>query len=550
MKRLISLIIALTLGFPSTASAALITIQSGDTLGAIASKYGTTVTALAEMNGITNPNLIYAGDTLEVGDLGVAIPTVIALYTDSLATRMTETESASFTLVRGTDKQDRSLNGYYGFVIDEGSTSEEFILANCVATACTIVTRGIDIVDGSTSVSTLQHEHRRGATVKISNFPQLAVLSRILNGIESASSTFKFGSGETTDNKYLKADNGTTNLPFLSYNESLGRWQFSDDGVSTITMVTSSAGGLSASTTKAIGITDSKIHLNASSTQFGYDASGYLYAIPYFYNAATFKSTITVNGAMTVAAGSGTIYVPTPSDAGMAANKGYVDTNIEYGAVTGTTGIAVSAGDALYISSTSTLFKTSSSAASSTFQFVGIAIESASAAATVRYAPPGGKVCAYSGLSAGYSYYLNGTAGQLATTPGSFHAMVGRAVTANCILVTTPKFIRTGSQTASGVTSYFQETGFYPAHITIKAGSAGVGGQTGGLSIGDDTNTCIDYDGTAGSAAYNASKAWYTRNTAGTVNSGTVSSKSATGFILNTDTAGGSANVYWVAYSE
>ena len=42
-------------------------IQSGDTLSKIASKYGTSVSKLAELNKIKNPNLIYAGKTLKIG---------------------------------------------------------------------------------------------------------------------------------------------------------------------------------------------------------------------------------------------------------------------------------------------------------------------------------------------------------------------------------------------------------------------------------------------------------------------------------------------------
>lgn len=41
-------------------------VQSGDTLSKIAQQYGTTYQYLAEINGIDNPNLIYAGQTLIV----------------------------------------------------------------------------------------------------------------------------------------------------------------------------------------------------------------------------------------------------------------------------------------------------------------------------------------------------------------------------------------------------------------------------------------------------------------------------------------------------
>lgn len=42
------------------------TVQSGDTLSSIAAKFGTSYQALANLNGISNPNLIYVGQALRV----------------------------------------------------------------------------------------------------------------------------------------------------------------------------------------------------------------------------------------------------------------------------------------------------------------------------------------------------------------------------------------------------------------------------------------------------------------------------------------------------
>lgn len=42
------------------------TIQSGDTLSEIAERFGTSVSRLCELNNISNPNLIYAGDTIRI----------------------------------------------------------------------------------------------------------------------------------------------------------------------------------------------------------------------------------------------------------------------------------------------------------------------------------------------------------------------------------------------------------------------------------------------------------------------------------------------------
>lgn len=48
------------------------TVQSGETLSGIAAKYGTTYQHLAQINGINNPDLIYAGQVLKID--GAAAP--------------------------------------------------------------------------------------------------------------------------------------------------------------------------------------------------------------------------------------------------------------------------------------------------------------------------------------------------------------------------------------------------------------------------------------------------------------------------------------------
>ena len=52
-------------GAPSS-SAATYTIQSGDTLSGIAARYGTSVSSLVALNGIANPDVIYAGQTIRI----------------------------------------------------------------------------------------------------------------------------------------------------------------------------------------------------------------------------------------------------------------------------------------------------------------------------------------------------------------------------------------------------------------------------------------------------------------------------------------------------
>ena len=53
-------------GKSGASSAQYYTVQSGDTLSGIAAKYGTSYQKVAQLNGISNPNVIYVGQRLRV----------------------------------------------------------------------------------------------------------------------------------------------------------------------------------------------------------------------------------------------------------------------------------------------------------------------------------------------------------------------------------------------------------------------------------------------------------------------------------------------------
>ena len=61
----------LTIGGASSgggsSSGTVYTVKAGDTLSGIASRYGTTYQRLAQINGISNPNLIYPGQQIRIG---------------------------------------------------------------------------------------------------------------------------------------------------------------------------------------------------------------------------------------------------------------------------------------------------------------------------------------------------------------------------------------------------------------------------------------------------------------------------------------------------
>ena len=69
-RRLRATIVGATIGCVVIVASAGYTVQSGDTLGEIARKHGTSISALSNANGISNPNRIRAGQVLTIPGAG------------------------------------------------------------------------------------------------------------------------------------------------------------------------------------------------------------------------------------------------------------------------------------------------------------------------------------------------------------------------------------------------------------------------------------------------------------------------------------------------
>ena len=67
-------------GAPNAAEPATYVVGWGDTLSVIAGRYGTTVSAIAQANGVTNPNLIYVGQRLTIPGTSSTPATGSGLY--------------------------------------------------------------------------------------------------------------------------------------------------------------------------------------------------------------------------------------------------------------------------------------------------------------------------------------------------------------------------------------------------------------------------------------------------------------------------------------
>lgn len=246
-----------------------------------------------------------------------------------------------------------------------------------------------------------------------------------------------------------------------------------------------------------------------------------------------------------------------PDSANDAVRFSFLTTSISASTKTGTSGEALAIGDALYLkASDGKLYKTDADADESTFSFAGINQTTAVAAdVSIQFVTAGGVATGLAGLVAGSFYYLSGTAGALATTPGARYAKVGQAMSTTTLRVIEPKFIVRGTQSITSATTFVQTTGFYPAHVQLRGGLVAVGGRIQGTSVGDDTNNCtVDIPGgtLTGNASFDATLAWklYDDLNGTERNSGTVSAKSATSFTLNCTTYNQDATVQWVAFSE
>jgi len=230
-------------------------IQPGDTLSKLASRFNTTVNQLVEANDIQNPDLIFAGDVLDAGD---ALIGANVLPTDSYDTYITSPMSTSATttyvnVLPGVSSSVYTIFASDGITVSEkiyctGFTTSPKALTNCV--------RGISVnpVNGTireTAGTGVTHsKNSRIAITDNINFSGKALA--ILNGAQETGGDIFLVSNTSTSglqlmgsDRRITALNGGTN-PWIRYNTSTNKWQFSDDGTNTTNLATSSAAGLSA----------------------------------------------------------------------------------------------------------------------------------------------------------------------------------------------------------------------------------------------------------------------------------------------------------------
>ena len=218
MRKLIFILLAFMLTISTAHGASTLYgyyAERGQNLPSIADREEIALEAdISPYTGSYNQNvalLDYLQDDFSELQLGATIPVVIGFFETSLASKITSSQT-TMTLTRGTDDDGTTLSGTFGFVIDEGSSSEEVVVATCAGTACTGLQRGLSVLDGKTEVAANKKSHRRGASVKMTNYPILAIISRIMNGDESFPNALTFD-GKLT---YSSAPTFSSDLDIIS----------------------------------------------------------------------------------------------------------------------------------------------------------------------------------------------------------------------------------------------------------------------------------------------------------------------------------------------
>lgn len=166
-------------------------------------QYGEHVIGVVKKQAVVARSVFDRQKNLGATDANI-VPTTVALFESSLTSGISSSAD-SFSLTSGLDKDGNALaSSTYAFIIDEGTSDEEFVIADCTgsstSTACVGAKRGVSALTGTSTVSALQKAHRRGASVKITDAPALLIVTRILKGEGNIPAKLRYNSSFTFTN--------------------------------------------------------------------------------------------------------------------------------------------------------------------------------------------------------------------------------------------------------------------------------------------------------------------------------------------------------------
>lgn len=131
---------------------------------------------------------------VEQPSVGATLPQATGLFQTTLQTGITSS-ATSMTLAANAVRGGGSISGYTCFTVDEGSAQAEVICGTVSSTSVTSMLRGVSYADGVTEVTANKFAHRRGASIKITDFPILQILKAQNNGDTTLPNAIKYASG-------------------------------------------------------------------------------------------------------------------------------------------------------------------------------------------------------------------------------------------------------------------------------------------------------------------------------------------------------------------
>jgi len=137
--------------------------------------------------------------------LSAALPAATAVFETSLAAPITSS-ATTLTLTANSVRGGGSVSGYTCLTIDEGSAQAETVCGTLSGTTMTGMSRGISQSTGTTTVAALQFAHRRGANVKITDFPVIQIVKAQNNGEDTFPNQLIYAAGVTPTNTSALTD--------------------------------------------------------------------------------------------------------------------------------------------------------------------------------------------------------------------------------------------------------------------------------------------------------------------------------------------------------
>jgi hypothetical protein len=439
--------------------------------------------------------------------LGVALPSGTADFESSLAVGISDS-ATTMTLVSNSIRGGGSLSGYECFTIDEGSAQEEYVCGTASSTSVTGLERGLSPADGVTETTGLKFAHRRGASVKITDFPLIQRIASQNSGDATFENVLSYANGVTPTSGNHLADvdyvlNTITGTSTLSYDSTVvggtagetfatgtivylkasdSRWYKADNDI-TSTYVDQTLGIAQNAVTTGNGV--SVLTYGLDSTQVGMTGGNFIFLSA----TAGATSTATTSQILGKAISATTmffdqnlidssVYVPT-TFSGASTFTGTTNlSGMTYGgfyatATASTTFTGASSPQASFITASGTA-STSMSSATSTAGFSGFAVTNASAGEIVKIQTEG-IVTGFSGLTKGVTYYTQTTNGTIGTTFTSTAVPVGIAISSTELLIqkgkriylyTSPTLTDSGNAGATVLTTNIN-VGFIPRNIRI-----------------------------------------------------------------------------------